>query len=365
MLPSALKLLDPSPDKKSSDPLEEFLAETRLHTRRKMTDTAQNRVRFFTAAAIGLGLFVGVAVAAALPYLPDVAWPANPDGPPAPMVVSESTVTLTSTPLGADVLINGVHSGKTPLSLTLPVGLHVAVLQNDTASRRTTLRVEAGKIVGQHVDFGAAPATGELEISSDPAGAHVSVDGVASGRTPLTIAEMTPGEHRVTISSGQTSVERTVDIKAGATATVLVSVPVSASSGWVAVDAPVEIQVFEGGKLLGTGSAWRIALPPGRHTLEVVNRSLAFRAETTVDVVAGRAVPLNVPLPSGTLSVNALPWAEVWVDGRPVGQTPIGNLSVSLGSHEVVWRHPDHGERRQLVLVSAAEPVRLGVDWTR
>jgi hypothetical protein len=109
----------------------------------------------------------------------------------------------------------------------------------------------------------------------------------------------------------------------------------------------------------------RIALSAGRHTLEVVNRSAAFRTQATVNVPGGRSVALNVAVPNGSLSISALPWAEVWIDGRAIGQTPIGNLSVSLGAHEVVWRHPDHGERRQTVLVTATEPVRLGVDWTR
>jgi hypothetical protein len=75
-------------------------------------------------------------------------------------------------------------------------------------------------------------------------------------------------------------------------------------------------------------------------------------------------VSLDVPMPSGKLSISALPWAEVSVDGRSIGQTPIGNLSVSVGTHEVVWRHPEHGERRQMVFVGS-EPARLGVDWTR
>jgi hypothetical protein len=64
------------------------------------------------------------------------------------------------------------------------------------------------------------------------------------------------------------------------------------------------------------------------------------------------------------MSESTARWAEVSVDGRSIGQTPIGNLSVSFGTHEVVWRHPEHGERRQIVLVGS-QAVRLGVDWTR
>ena len=315
--------------------------------------------------AIGIGVACGATVSFALPYMPDVAWPARADGPPAPIVVSDSTVTLTSTPEGANVWINGREVGRTPISLRLPVGVHVAELRSGALSRNTSLTVAAGQLLTQHVDFSATPATGGLEITTEPAGAQVAIDGTLSGVTPLKIPALTPGKHRVTISSGQTSVDRTVQITPGATSTLLVSVPRVSSNGFIAIDAAVELQIFESGRLLGTGTSSRISLPAGRHTLELVNRSLGFRTEQTVEVIGGRSVTLTVPMPTGTLSINAMPWAHVWVDGRPIGQTPIGNLSVSLGTHEVIWRHPEHGERRQIVLVSAAEPVRLGVDWTR
>jgi serine/threonine-protein kinase len=68
---------------------------------------------------------------------------------------------------------------------------------------------------------------------------------------------------------------------------------------------------------------------------------------------------------TGTLSVNAQPWAEVWVDGQRIGETPIGNLSLPIGHHELVVRHPQLGERRQTVAVGANGPSRIGIDLRR
>ena len=339
---------------------QELLAEHRESMPPVEAEVAPQRARSFTVVAIGVGLLAGIAIT----YLAGAVSRAIPGAAAAPVVIRESTVTMTSVPNGADVYIDGKHAGQTPLSLSLPVGMHIAELRSGTTSRRTPLSVEAGKIATQHVDFGGVAATGELQVSSEPAGAQVSIDGTLRGVTPLKVPEMAPGAHRITVSSGRTSVNRTVEVTAGATATVVVSVPVTVQSGWVEIDAPVDLEVFEAGQHLATGRAARIALPAGRHTLELVNRPLAFRMESTVNVIAGRSAALNVPLPRGTLSISALPWAEVSVDGRPIGQTPIGNLSVSLGTHEIVWRHPEHGERRQTVLVGS-QAVRLGVDWTQ
>ena len=67
-------------------------------------------------------------------------------------------------------------------------------------------------------------------------------------------------------------------------------------------------------------------------------------------------------MPKGTIALNAVPWADVWIDGVQVGETPIGNLPLSIGAHEVVFRHPQLGEKKQAVSVTLSAPVRLSVD---
>jgi serine/threonine-protein kinase len=69
--------------------------------------------------------------------------------------------------------------------------------------------------------------------------------------------------------------------------------------------------------------------------------------------------------PNGLLSINASPWAEVWIDGKPAGETPLANLSVSLGEHEIVFRHPDMGEQRRTALVRVDGVTRVSVNFQR
>ena len=65
------------------------------------------------------------------------------------------------------------------------------------------------------------------------------------------------------------------------------------------------------------------------------------------------------------LSANARPWADVLIDGISVGQTPIANLAVPIGTHQVVFRHPQLGERRESVVVGVKGPNRIAVDLTK
>jgi hypothetical protein len=45
-----------------------------------------------------------------------------------------------------------------------------------------------------------------------------------------------------------------------------------------------------------------------------------------------------------------------------VGETPIANIQVAIGQHEITFRHPQFGERRQFVTVTAGQTARVGID---
>ena len=132
--------------------------------------------------------------------------------------------------------------------------------------------------------------------------------------------------------------------------------------GWLMVRSPIEVDILRDGELIGTSRSARLMLPEGRHTLELVNRPLGFQQSVAVTIAPGRESALPVAVPDGVVHVNAVPWAEVFIDGRRVGETPIGNLRLPIGSHEVLFRHPTLGERRQSLVVTAGTPSRISVE---
>jgi hypothetical protein len=159
-------------------------------------------------------------------------------------------------------------------------------------------------------------------------------------------------------------VTRTITAASGGSASLVASLaPAGVSAGWLTIHAPLEFQVREGGSLLGVSSADRLMLPAGHHELELASPAVGYGTTVAVDVEAGKTASTTVSVPNGSLSINALPWANVWIDGQALsGATPFASLEVPLGSHEVVWRHPQLGERRQTVIVTAKAPVRLVMD---
>jgi len=74
------------------------------------------------------------------------------------------------------------------------------------------------------------------------------------------------------------------------------------------------------------------------------------------------APPDRTPPPRGraTLTANAAPWAEVTLDGRVLGNTPIRGRSIRAGPHTVVMRNDSLGaEARASFEVAAGEAVTL------
>jgi serine/threonine protein kinase len=288
-------------------------------------------------------------------------------GAASPIGASVGTLVMESNPPGAQVIIDGEVRGVTPVNLTVKAGAHVVELRGAGEPRVIPLTVAAGSQVSQYIELPKSrpSSVGQLQVRTDPAGARVTVDGQAHGTSPVTVADLPAGEHEVLLESDLGSVRQQVTIEAGTTASLVVPMLTPANaplSGWVSVSAPLEVQLFEGGRLLGTSQSDRIMVAAGRHDIELVNETLGYRATRTVQVAPGRVAPLVVEFPKGTLALNAIPWAEVWIDGQRVGDTPIGNLPVSIGPHEVTFRNPELGEQRHAITVTTAGPARLSVD---
>jgi len=133
-------------------------------------------------------------------------------------------------------------------------------------------------------------------------------------------------------------------------------------TGGIRLSTPIELTVLDGDRVIGSSVEGPIFAAAGRHEFEFVNSASGYRTRQIVEVKAGQIVPFTVAVPNGTLNINAQPWAAVWIDGNAVGETPLGNLSVVPGEHEVVFRHPQLGERRQKTMVRAGAETRVAVN---
>jgi serine/threonine-protein kinase len=83
------------------------------------------------------------------------------------------------------------------------------------------------------------------------------------------------------------------------------------------------------------------------------------------------ATPAPVPTPAvspspllGWLKILPKPWADVTVDGRVVGQTPLPAIPLAPGSHSVVLTHPDYLPFTRRVEIRVGETATIRLDLT-
>jgi hypothetical protein len=230
-------------------------------------------------------------------------------------------------------------------------------------------------------------AMGTLSIDATTT-TRVYIDDQPRGTTPLRF-DVKPGLHRIRLESESGVVKnfemiaaagketaQLVDFgkqveradraaAAAAAAAANAAAPAAPTPGFMTVDAPEELTLVEEGQVLGTSQAGKVSLAPGSHLIEFRNDSLGFQTTRTVQVLPGKTVRVQIPLPEGSLSINATPWAEVTLDGRTLGETPIANVTARAGSHELVFKHPQHGELKQTVVVKPGEMGRVTVNMVR
>jgi hypothetical protein len=203
-------------------------------------------------------------------------------------------------------------------------------------------------------------ATGGVRVSSTPTGARVLVDGKARGVTPLTLADLIVGRHTIELKSDAGEVKRDVTVAANTTTEIDESI----FSGWLAVYSPFDLVIIEGGRALRLDDRNQVMLPPGRHTIRLVNRALAYESVREVALQPGETTTLTVTPPPSSMTVTATEAAEVWLDGVRIGETPLNARPVELGAHELVVRRAGGGERRFTVTITV-NPFTLNVDFSK
>ena len=284
--------------------------------------------------------------------------------------VASGMVTVTSKPEGAQVLIDGNLQGVTPASIAVPEGVHALEIRSNAPTQVMALNIAKGAEVSHFFDLPVGTAAASLRVETKPAGARVLVDGRARGTAPVVVTGLNPGSHTVRVERGPHWRERAITLESGANASVSLPIEILAARptqgyGWLAVSSPVELQAYEGGRLVGMSRAGPWQLTAGRHDLEFVNEAFGVRVAKIIELKAGATLPVVVSPAKGLVSITTTPAAEIQIDGERVGMSPIVKRQVPAGQHDLVVVHRELGERRISLTVAAGTPVSLSVDLRR
>jgi hypothetical protein len=268
------------------------------------------------------------------------------------------TAMLESLPSGSQVLVDGQVMGLTPLTATLPTGTHRVDFKYRGKARTIQIVITQGGRITELIDW-SAKTVGRLQVNSEPAGAHVLVDNVSRGVTPLILDDVPLGVHAVVLESGGGSIKRSVTIKSDEPSSLTETI----YPGWLKVFAPFEITISEGSKVLRMDDREQVMLPAGPHDIRFENRALGYQETRHIEVQPGITTPLSLAVPQSTLTLTTSAPADVIIDGVSVGETPLTNHAIPLGTRDILLKS-EAGFRRLSVVVTA-KPVVLNVDLAK
>jgi hypothetical protein len=204
-------------------------------------------------------------------------------------------------------------------------------------------------------------------IDSLHPGDLVIVDGRPVGTTPMTVqVEAQTESIRVAPSDSQsrdTTPNRPTESREPDVRSVRPLPAARTGFGEIRLVTPISLQVFENERFLGSSGAGPVSATTGVHDLELVNTELGYRTYQRVTVLEGKVVPLTITPPLGHLNITAVPAAQVWIDGKPAGETPLGNVTLTAGPHTVTFRHPELGERNESVMVRPAGETQVSATF--
>ena len=284
------------------------------------------------------------------------------------------TAVLEVSPADAQVQVDGkpVSGTSSPYMVSeLTPGNHeIVVTKPGYSDYRGTFPVSAGANTKLPViELAASSRDVGFSVRSVPTGAAVWVDGAQTDLvTPAKLTGIKPGIHRLALKhEGYSDYELQMFVPDATVlqlpAAELVALPAAPeepvraskrSRRSLSADAaesysPRRSRRSEGSESDRPSRAER-AERAERASYTSSYSSRRSRAANSGDVVSPRSGPAAETGRMGTLRLNSRPWAQVTVDGRPIGNTPQQNLQLSPGKHKLQLSNPQLGLAKSVTI---------------
>lgn len=273
----------------------------------------------------------------------------------------------------ATVLCDGAELGMTPFHCFFeePRAYRIVVRAQGYQDQAIRLDLSNGK--PRVVDAALVADSGTLEITSDPAGARVQVNGVAHGTTPCTLARLREGKHTVRLTlDGYKPLSHTLELRAGERLPLSLTLE-RLPAGLTVSTIPEGARVYVDGVFRGESDLTLGDLPEGMHTVRV---ELPGYAQATREVVlaagATQVEEFRLEIVRGTLAVQTQPGVvEVWEGGRRLLTTQpkekegftsaVATLPLVPGRHTLTLKARGYADATRTVTIAADRTTDLKV----
>ncbi len=278
----------------------------------------------------------------------------------------EYSIQVESLPLGAKIFLDGQIKGVTPLTLKLKRDSkhELEFALEDYESAKDSFEVKSDARIHKMLTK-LQPKFSSLKITSSPPGAKIYVNKQATKAiTPFIIEElqfnqtydielsldgyqsdakaiqMQEQRHEINFELKKQMSMVTFNIQPK-TSTVLIN-------NQLATQNPIQLNFDE---------SYSIEI----QSLGYVSKKFSFIPKNLDEKLQVKLEKIQIP--KGKINITAIPWANVYIDGKNIGSTPILEFELSVGQHNIVFEHEVYGKIEKNVKIQKDNNPPIIIDF--
>ncbi len=251
---------------------------------------------------------------------------------------AKGSIFIDSFPKESEVYVDGVDRGKTPITIkNLSFGEYEVQVKQDgyrtfTKTANVTRNKPKSIVIAnlEHVTF-------VLQISSYPTEAEVYVDGVKKGLAPLTIDDLSLGEHFVEVKKENFSTwSQKINITEYKVIQLIANLQATAASIDVNTT-PIGATILLNGKSQGITPITIKNLDTGIYKIDILMNGYA-PYEEKITLNKGESIQRNITLKKANtlLTIDSKPdGAKIYINDKDMGVTPYKIVNIKPGKYKV------------------------------
>jgi tRNA A-37 threonylcarbamoyl transferase component Bud32 len=277
--------------------------------------------------------------------------------------VSYGSITVQSSPSEADVYLDNIKKGTTPITINdVPVGSHkIKLRKQDYDDKEVTVAVSAGQTI--NVDEPLNIKTGSITVNSDPSGAEVYLDNTDKGSTPMTVYDVPVGSHIIKLKKeNYDDILKTITVTSGTNIRITENLKIKKNN--INVDSsPSGAEVYLDDTYKGNTPITIPDVPVGEHKIKLRKKNYYESREITVIVTPEKSTPVSEPLihEKGSLMISSPSDADVYLDDRPKGKTPITIPDIPTGTYILVLKKSGYADYSSSVEINVDKETEIAI----
>lgn len=251
---------------------------------------------------------------------------------------TSGVITIDSYPKGADVYVDGVLRGTTPLTISgLKLGMYGIEVKKEGYESEIYERKLDKNNLKQLIIANLSHTMFALEITSYPTEAEVYVDGVKKGFTPIKLEDVLYGKHFVEVRKENfTTWSKEINVEEYK----ILQIDAELLAQYCAIDIvsdPEGAKVYLNNEEQGVTPIKIENLDPGKYKLSIKKDGYAPHEEE-IETIKGETTNRKITLKKVDtfLTIDSVPaGANLYIDNVLVGTTPHTAIDIEPGIYEV------------------------------